>query len=59
MLLMRRELRDLHTTYMEKGYISDEELGSFEEIYEVYHGLGGNGVGTVWKTDLERLERRT
>ncbi len=57
MLLMRRELRELHDKHMEDGYISSDDLGEFEEIYEVYHGLGGNGVGTVWKNDVERLER--
>lgn len=58
MLLMRRELMELHNTHISEGYISDTELGNFEEIYEVYHGLGGNGIGTVWKNDLEHLERR-
>lgn len=58
MILMRRELRLLHEKWMEKGYVTDTALGEFEEIYEIYHSLGGNGTGTVWKTDLENLERR-
>lgn len=57
MLLLRCQLRNLHDRFMNKGNISDEDLGSFEEMYEVYHGLGGNGIGTVWKNDLEKLER--
>lgn len=59
MLLLRRELREFHKQYMDSGKISDTELGTFEEMYDVYHNLGGNGVGTVWKNDLEKLERRT
>lgn len=58
MLLLKRELREIHEDCMRKGVIADYELGLFEEIYEVYHGLGGNGTGTVWKNDLEKLERR-
>lgn len=58
MLLMRRELRELHDSRMKDGFISSDSLGEFEEIYEVYHNLGGNGVGTVWKEDVEKLERR-
>lgn len=57
MLLLRGQLRSLHDRFMKRGNISDEDLGSFEEMYEVYHTLGGNGIGTVWKNDLEKLER--
>lgn len=58
MVLMRRELRELHDQHMEAGKISPEALGDFNEIYEIYHELGGNGIGTVWKNDVEKLERR-
>lgn len=58
MLLLRRELREFHQVHMEAKCISDEDLGTFEEMYDVYHSLGGNGIGTVWKKDLESLERR-
>lgn len=57
MILMRRELRELHEKHMAAGSISSEELGEFQEIYEVYHELGGNGTGTVWKKDVEGLNR--
>lgn len=56
--LMKRELRLLHEKWMEKGYVTSTALGEFEDIYEIYHELGGNGEGTVWKNDIERLERR-
>lgn len=59
MLLLRGELREFHKRCMAEGKISDDDLGSFEEMYSVYHALGGNGVGTVWKNDLEKLERRS
>lgn len=58
MLLLRGELREFHKRCMSEGKISDEDLGMFEEMYDVYHSLGGNGIGTVWKEDLEKLERK-
>lgn len=57
-VLMRRELRELHDVHMAKGEIDTESLGEFEEIYEIYHQLGGNGIGTLWKEDVERLVRK-
>lgn len=57
MLLLREQLRYSHERFIHRGNISGEDLGEFEEMYEVYHALGGNGVGTVWKNDLEKLER--
>lgn len=57
MFLLRGELRELYNRCMEAGKISDYDLGSFEEMYDVYHSLGWNSVGTVWKNDLEKLER--
>lgn len=57
-VLMRRELRELHDEHMRAGFIKPYQLGEFEEIYEIYHALGGNGTGTIWKEDVEKLERR-
>lgn len=57
-VLMKKELRDIHDTCMRQGFITAEQLGEFEEIYKIYHEAGGNGTATVWKTDLEHLERR-
>ena len=33
--------------YIVTGEITLEELESLEEIYQGYHGLGGNGTGTA------------
>lgn len=32
---------------LEKGVISSSELSNMEYLYTSYHGLGGNGTGTV------------
>lgn len=56
-VLMKRELRQIHSEYMQKGEIPSHVLGDFDEIYEVYHSAGGNGEGTIWKDDLHKLRR--
>ncbi len=45
-VLLRRELREQYKDIVEKTYVSIEELEEFDEIYEIYHELGGNGRGT-------------
>ena len=57
-LLLRVNMEDKHDYHMERGFISSDDLADFQDMYETYHALGGNGRGTVWKNDLERLERR-
>lgn len=57
-LLLRVMMEDKHEKYMSQHYINSDDLAGFREMYEVYHSLGGNGRGTVWMNDLEKLERR-
>lgn len=54
-LLLRRELKQLHSEYMKKGNISSEEYTEYEELYNTYHELGGNGTGTKWFKEIESL----
>ena len=56
MLLLRAQLKMYHKEYMERGYITSEELADYLEMYEAYHSLGGNGVATKWKADVGSLE---
>lgn len=58
MLLLRGQLKSYHKEYMERGYVTSDELAEYLEIYEAYHSLGGNGVATHWKKDVETLEVR-
>lgn len=57
-VLMRKELRDIHGEALKAGEISEDKLFDFNEIYKAYHMLGGNGRATIWKTDIERMERK-
>ena len=45
-VLLRRELRELYNEIKANNYVTIDELEEFDEIYEVYHDLGGNGRGT-------------
>ena len=45
--LMRRELYDMHKRYVVGGApMPYEEKEREDEVYRVYHSLGGNGTGT-------------
>ena len=45
-VLLRRELRELYNEIKANNSVTIDELEEFDEIYEVYHDLGGNGRGT-------------
>ena len=56
-LLLKSQLRQLHKEHMEAGKISADDVVEFNEIYDAYHELKGNGLGTLWKEDIDKLER--
>lgn len=45
----------LHGKYMKQGWVSIPDFENITGIYEGYHGLGGNGVGTKLFEDLDEL----
>lgn len=55
--LLGYELYKLWSESMKRGHISTEEVALMKEIYESYHSLGGNGVGTERMNDLIKLPR--
>jgi hypothetical protein len=44
--LLRSELRQRYNVYTERQSVTPEELDDVTDLYETYHGLGGNGTGT-------------
>ena len=42
--ILRDRLYSLSNKYLNKGWVSKEELDNFENIYQQYHNLGKNGV---------------
>lgn len=45
----------LHRSFMRQGWVSVPDLENITGIYEGYHGLGGNGVGTKLYEDIKAL----
>ena len=58
MLLLRVQLIEYHSKYMEKGYIPSYAYKNFDEMYEAYHELGGNGMITGMYKEVMKLEIR-
>ncbi|MGM9551517.1 MAG: hypothetical protein ACI3XA_04610 [Clostridia bacterium] len=55
MLLLRVQLIEYHDKYMDKGGIPSYAYQNFIEMYEAYHALGGNGMITKMKEEIEEL----
>jgi len=55
MLLLRQQLEWLHDKYTERGEIPRYALTNFDEIYQAYHELGGNGTATKMSEDVHEL----
>jgi hypothetical protein len=55
MLLLRVQLIEYHDKYMAKGNIPSYAYQNFNEMYEAYHELGGNGMVTKMHKEIEEL----
>lgn len=55
MLLLRVQLIEYHDKYMLLGSIPSYAYENFCEMYEAYHKLGGNGMITKMKEEIEEL----
>lgn len=55
MLLLRVQLIEYHDRYMAQGSIPSYAYENFCEMYEAYHKLGGNGMITKMKEEIEEL----
>lgn len=52
--LLYNEMKRAHFEAYLRGWISVEDLEVFEDSYNAYHSLGGNGAGTqLWKDVCE------
>lgn len=58
MLLLRVKLIEYHKEWTERGYITTHGIQNFLEMYDAYHSLGGNGMVTHLKEEIERLDIR-
>ena len=55
MLLLRVQLIEYHDKYMALKEIPSYAYQNFMEMYEAYHSLGGNGMVTKMKNEIEEL----
>lgn len=55
MLLLRVQLIEYHDKYMDVGSIPSYAYENFIEMYNAYHDLGGNGMVTHMKEEIEEL----
>ena len=55
MLLLRVQMIEYHSKYMKMGDIPSYAYQNFCEMYEAYHELGGNGMVTIMKQEIEEL----
>lgn len=58
MLLLRVKLIEYHKEWTDRQYITTHGIQNFLEMYDAYHTLGGNGMVTHLKEEIERLEIR-
>ena len=55
MLLLRAQLIEYHDKYTILGSIPSYAYENFCEMYEAYHELGGNGMITKMKEEIDEL----
>lgn len=55
MLLLRVQLIEYHDKYTILGSIPSHAYENFCEMYEAYHELGGNGMITKMKEEIDEL----
>lgn len=53
--LLKIQLIEYHDKYMTDGNIPTYVYDNFEEMYHSYKALGGNGMITKMKEDIDRL----
>lgn len=55
MMLLRVQLIEYHDKYMKLREIPSYAYENFCEMYNAYHALGGNGMVTKMKQEIEEL----
>lgn len=55
MLLLRVQLIEYHDKYVALGEIPSYAYDNFNEMYEAYHALGGNGMVTKMRDEIQEL----
>ena len=56
--MMRQLIRTAHKQFVADGGIDEDQLEHIEQVYQVYHSLGGNGTADRWIKELRELKRK-
>lgn len=59
MLLLRSQLIADHDKYTNRGSIPTWAYENFNEMYDAYHALGGNGMVTKMSEEIHELHLQT
>lgn len=54
-VILGKQLDDMYSYYIDVGFIPIDKVHQARGIYDAYHSLGGNGVGTAEMNKLEKL----
>lgn len=57
-LLLKRELNELHIQYIQQDSLTSAQYATFQDMYNTYHDLGGNGTATRWYNDINVMTIR-
>lgn len=55
MLLLRVQLIEYHDKYVALGSIPSHAYDNFVDMYKAYHDLGGNGLVSKMKREVDRI----
>lgn len=58
-VLLRREIDEMYDELKDKDAVTIDELHEFDEVYEIYAKLGGNGRGKMKYNLIHRMEIKT
>lgn len=58
MLLLRVQIIEYHDKYIREGKIPSYAYENFDEMYQAYHELGGNGMITKMYEEVQELHLR-
>ena len=58
-VLLRREIDEMYDELKDKESVTIDELHEFDEVYNIYADLGGNGRGKMKYNLIHRMEIKT
>ncbi len=57
-VMIRYMLKRYHSEYMVQGFITSDQLADWQEMYDIYRALKGNGLAVAYNRDIMALPVR-